>query len=395
MADQPYRRLHPAGNSLQNRASAEAAAYDCCMSESQATPRPVPWLWIAFIWLGFGLIDASQTVFPMRVQGMHHKWVLLFLVLVADWLPWALATPLVMRLGRRHSPFRSPALRTISLHAGLVIIVDVVTAAWSALLEVWLDPWSQTQPPKPYTSLWVAGLVDGLLTSLIVYGFILAITFAMESAERVARQRTEAAELGEQLAKAQLEALRQQMDPHFMFNTLNAISGLVRDEKNHSAVSMIAGLSDLLRRSALDTHRPQVTLGEEVDYLQRYLDIQRVRFAERLQVAVDIAPELYSEWVPNLILQPLVENAIKHGIAKRVEGGAIRVAARLAQDTLHLSVYNDGPRLPDDWEAASGIGLSNLRTRLRILYGTRFDLNLRSPEFGGVEVAVSLPLRRA
>jgi two-component system LytT family sensor kinase len=130
-----------------------------------------------------------------------------------------------------------------------------------------------------------------------------------------------------------------------------------------------------------------------VEYLQRYLEIQKVRFAERLQVSVDVPAELLPVQVPNLVLQPLVENAIKHGVAKRAEGGAIRVAASRANERLSLSVYNDGPALRTDWATSRvGIGLSNLRTRLQILYGTRFELSLRNVSTGGVEVLVSLPI---
>ena len=135
---------------------------------------------------------------------------------------------------------------------------------------------------------------------------------------------------------------------------------------------MIVGLSEFLRRASEDSHRSQVTLAEEVEYLQRYLDIQKVRFADRLQVSVDIPAELLQAQVPNLLLQPLVENAIKHGIAKRIAGGEIRVAGARLNGSLHLSVYNDGPSLRADWQANhTGIGIDNLRTRLQILHGER------------------------
>jgi hypothetical protein len=329
----------------------------------------------------------------MRAQGMHHNWVRLYVTLVIDWLPWALATPLVMRVGRRYPPFRSPNLKAVSVHVGLVGIIGLLTAAWSAVLEVLLDPWGQAQPVDSYVSLWLAKLSYGLLASLVLYAFIQAITFAIDSAENTASQRTESARLSEQLAKAQLNGLRQQMNPHFMFNTLNAISGLIRDRKNDAAVSMIAGLSDLLRRAAYDADRPQVALREEIDSLHKFLDIQRTRFSDRLRVVIDIPSDLYPVRVPNLLLQPLVENAIKHGIAKRIEGGRIEVTGCRSEGLLKLRVYNDGPRLQTNWEAASaGIGIANLRARLQILYGSNFELDLSSPEAGGVAVAVSLPL---
>ena len=181
-----------------------------------------------------------------------------------------------------------------------------------------------------------------------------------------------------------------------MYNALNAIAGLVRDARSDAAVGMLVGLSEFLRRAAEDSHRSEVTLQEEVEYLQRYLDIQRVRFGERLKVSVDIPAELLSARVPNLLLQPLVENAIKHGISKRVAGGVVRVAGAAQSGNLRLTVYNDGPALPTDWEARhTGVGIANLRTRLRILHGAGSQLELGSVDPGGVEVVVSLPFKEA
>jgi two-component system LytT family sensor kinase len=139
-----------------------------------------------------------------------------------------------------------------------------------------------------------------------------------------------------------------------------------------------------------------VTLEEEVEYLQRYVDIQKVRFGERLQVSVDIPAELLRAQVPILMLQPLVENAIKHGIAKRANGGAVRIAGARENDSLCLRVYNDGPDFPTDWHATrTGVGITNLRTRLEILHGKGFDLQLTHTDAGAVEVVVSLPLKEA
>jgi LytS/YehU family sensor histidine kinase len=181
-----------------------------------------------------------------------------------------------------------------------------------------------------------------------------------------------------------------------MYNTLNSIAGLVRDQKGDAAVSMIVGLSEFLRRASEDSHRSQVTLAEEVEYLQRYLDIQKVRFGERLQVTVNMPAELLRAQVPNLLLQPLVENAIKHGIAKRVAGGTVRVAGVCHNGSLCLSVYNDGPTLTTDWQAShKGVGIGNLRTRLQILHGNQSGLQLRRVDAGGVEVVVTLPLKEA
>jgi len=213
---------------------------------------------------------------------------------------------------------------------------------------------------------------------------------------RITRQATETARLNEELSRAQLAALRRQIEPHFMYNTLNSITGLVRDQKSEAAVSMIVGLSEFLRRASEDSHRSQVTLAEEVEYLQRYLDIQRVRFGERLQVTMDIPAELLRAQVPYLLLQPLVENAIKHGISKRVVGGTVRVAGACRNGNLCLSVYNDGPTLLKDWQAThTGVGIGNLRTRLQILHGSESGLELKRADVDGVEVVVTLPFMEA
>jgi LytS/YehU family sensor histidine kinase len=330
----------------------------------------------------------------MRAQGMHHDWVRLFVTLVVAWLPWALATPWIIHLARRYPAFPAPAARTLSIHVGALAAICLVSAAWEAALTFFLNPWSQTTPMGPFIMLWLSKLSYGLLSSVIVYGLIAAITIVVDSKERIARQHTETARLNEQLSSARLGALRQQMEPHFMFNTLNAIAGLVRDNRNDAAVGMIVGLSDFLRRAADDSNRPLVELAEEVEYLKRYLEIQQVRFAERLQVQLEFPADLLRASVPNLILQPLVENGIKHGIAKRAKGGTIRVAAARLDDRLRLSVYNDGPNVPVKWDTpCGGIGLSNLRARLEILYGGAFDLDLRNVSTGGAEVLVLLPFK--
>jgi two-component system, LytTR family, sensor kinase len=379
------------------------------MKSSSTTARSSNRLWLAVLWLGVALIDAAGTVFPMRAQGMHHDWGRLFLTMVVAWLPWALATPWIIHLARRYPVFQAPAFqapafhapvfqasvaKNISIHVGALAAIGLVSAAWEAALTFFLNPWSQTKPMDPYITLWLTKFSYGLLSSVIVYGLIAAISMVVDSRERMARQHTETARLNEQLSSARLGALRQQMEPHFMFNTLNAIAGLVRDNRNDAAVGMIVGLSDFLRRAADDSNRPLVELAEELEYLKRYLEIQQVRFAARLQVQLDFAPDLLRASVPNLILQPLVENAIKHGIAKRVKGGTIRVAGARLADRLRLSVYNDGPNVPAQADSTcSGIGLSNLRARLEILYGGDFELDLRNESTGGVEVLVLLPLK--
>jgi hypothetical protein len=195
------------------------------------------------------------------------------------------------------------------------------------LWEELLNPWALTPGPDPYLQLWMHKFYGGLLSYLVLYGLILLVNHVLDAREQLAFQQTETARLNEQLSKSQLSALRRQIEPHFLFNTLNAIAGLVREKRNDAAVSMIVGLSDFLRRVVEDSDRQQVPLGEELEFTQTYLDIQKVRFAERLQFSVDAPQDLLTAQVPSLMLQPMVENAVKHGIARRVQGGAIRITA--------------------------------------------------------------------
>jgi len=353
------------------------------------TPR---WLWLAAIWFGMGLFDATQNVFVMRAEGMHHYWGRLFFTLLISWLPWILATPLVLRLTRRYPPAQWKRVSTWALHLAACASIGVVYAAWIAMWEEWLNPWALTPGPDPFPQHWVHKFSGGLLGYLVLYGLLLLVDHVLDSREQLAHQQTEAARLNEQLSKAQLSALRRQIEPHFLFNTLNAIAGLVREKRNDAAVSMIVRLSDFLRRVVEDSDRQQVPLGEELEFTQKYLDIQKARFAERLQFTVDVPPELLPAQVPSLILQPMVENAVKHGIARRVQGGAIRITASRSNGTLTMRVYNDGPSLPAGWETSqSGIGILNVRTRLQSLYGDQFELSMRNQPPGGVEATLSVP----
>src|SRR5258707_3211632 len=362
------------------------------MDVSRMRSKSPRWLWIASIWFGVGLFDATQTVVVMRSEGMHHAWPQLFVTLLLSWLPWILATPFVMRLGRRYPPVQLRPFSTWVRHIAACATIGLVAAAWIASLEQLLNPWAKDPVQDPFAYLWLHKFYNGLPEYLFLYGAIVLVSHILDSRERFVRQQTETARLNEQLSKAQLDALRRQIEPHFLFNTLNAIAGLVRERRNDAAVSMIAGLSDFLRRVVDDSNRQEVPLGEEMEFLQKYLDIQKVRFAERLELNVDIPKELLAAQVPSLILQPMVENAVKHGIAKRVHGGAIRISAFRSNGRLTLNVFNDGPGLPAGWDKTnSGIGMSNVRTRLQSLYGTPFELTLQNQEQGGVEVSVSVP----
>jgi two-component system, LytTR family, sensor kinase len=363
--------------------------------ETAARPNSYNWFWIASLWAGLAIVDAAHNVFAMRHEGMHHEWMKVFFVLAFDWLPWALATPWVISLARRYPPaWKSP--QTWLVHVGVFVAIDVVASAWASALEVVFQPWMPDFESQAFLVTWPLKAYGSILPAFILYALILAVTYVLDSKTRAAAQDTATARLNEQLSYAQLNALQRQIEPHFIFNALNSISGLVREQKNDAAVSMIVALSDFLRRVAVSSHDPQALLAQEVEFLEKYLQIQEARFAGRLKLDIQIPDELRKAQIPSLILQPLVENAIKHGIAQRVLGGEVRVAASRANGLLHLSVYNDGPLLDRDGSAIKdGIGLSNLRTRLKLLYGNDCDLRLENYGITGVQVSMVLPYREA
>ncbi|HST09456.1 MAG TPA: histidine kinase [Terriglobales bacterium] len=363
-------------------------------TESQAERRSLrqSWKWIAVLWMGFALVNATQIVAGMRAVGMQHAWSRLFFTVLASWIVWALATPLVLLLGRRFPPTQWRSVRMWSIHFAACVTIGAIYSLWGAALQMALQPWGTVQVNEfGKTAFYV--FYGEFHLFLILYAAILAVDYTLESTRRLAQSETEAARLNEQLSRAQLDALRRQLEPHFFFNTLNAIAGLVRENRNDDAVSMIASLGDLLRRVLDDSSKQEVSLGEEMEYLETYLDIQKTRFADHLQLSVNVPREFLSARVPSLILQPMVENAIEHGIGKRAAGGAIRIAAARDNGLLTLSVYNEGPAIPDDWEQRrSGVGISNVRARLQSLYGSASRLNIQNRD-GGVEVQLSVPYK--
>jgi len=357
------------------------------MIETDTGVRPTRWRGFAAIWSAALLFDASQTVLFMHAVG-RRSWLLIFVFEAVSWLPWALATPIVVYLARRYPLTRSRIAIALGVHLAAFIAISLLGETWFAMLQALLNPWAYAPPPT-FAEAWVTSLPYQVLPYLIVYALIWGIVLIGDARERTAR-------LNQELSKAQLAALRGQMEPHFMFNTLNSITGLVREQRSDAAVNMLVGLSEFLRRATEDSHRLQVTLAEEVEYLQRYVDIQKVRFGERLQVSVDIPQEILHAQVPNLLLQPLVENAIKHGIAHRVAGGTVRVSGTRDNGVLRLSVSNDGPTgATAATDTHTGVGLNNLRTRLRILHGQASELQLTRAASGRAEVVVTLPLTEA
>ena len=227
-------------------------------------------------------------------------------------------------------------------------------------------------------------------------GAVLAIDYYQkfrEGKKEAAALQLRAFQLESQLAKAQLQTLRMQLNPHFLFNTLHSISALVREDNKILAIRMITELGDLLRQTLQLSGSQEVTLREELEFLKKYLNLEQIRFQDRLQIQMLIEPETVSANVPYLILQPLVENAIRHGISQSRKASLIEVRTSKQNGNLVMQVRDNGPGLPIDWKGWNGksIGLPNIKARLESLYQNSYHFELKNSEEGGALATISIP----
>jgi hypothetical protein len=359
----------------------------------------VKWGLIFCFWTVLGLLYTSQLYVGLRMEGMHHSFGrLLAWQLLGCWYGWVAFTPLILWLGKRFPVERSSWRRALPIHITACITLSVIHSAVVAISTLVFRPYDEMTKPLPFGEMFRGRLTSEFHLELIVYGMILGVGYAFSYYSRYRERELRTSQLEAQLAQAELQALKMQLHPHFLFNTLNGIAGLVRDRNNKAAVSMIAGLSDLLRHTLENAGRQEVPLREELEFLELYLDIQQMRFPDRLNVQMKIATEALDAQVPNLILQPLVENAIRHGVSLRASSGTVGVSARRDDGFLEMKVYDDGPGLNRQSDikergdgAVGGIGLSNTRARLRQLYGERYRFDVHDRDEGGVEAVISIP----
>ena len=361
-------------------------------------------IWVSFFlfWFALGLFSAGTFLVElprMRRTGPPPPGTLSmpwrqFLSQLAVWLAWAALAPVALWLRRRWPIERGALKRAIPLH---LIAVVLLCAAHSVIVV--LTMWLIMQPDQPLAEQQLTVLLTyfwlrDLPFCALFYGLILGIGSALDYYGQFRERQLRASQLEAQLAQAQLQMLKMQLHPHFLFNTLNGITGLVRDNDNAAAVEMLVGLSNLLRQTLDNAGKQEVRLGEELEWLELYLKLQQIRFSDRLQVSINAEPETLDALVPNLITQPLVENAIRHGLGPRAAPGSVSLSAQRAGARLELSVSDDGVGLPEGWHMASskGVGLLNTKARLQQLYGPDFGLEVRNRKQGGVEALLTIPL---
>jgi len=340
-------------------------------------------------WTLFGLYMAAQYYVYRTRAGLPASWVSLLVQELSYALLWAGFTPLVLWLAGRFPIDRTRWVRSVPIHMALSIVLAVAQKMLSGLFV------GLYQAGRGTTFSWEAQFQNLLLVvdyGILLYWMILLMHYAIAYHARYQERELRTSQLETQLAHAQLQALKMQLHPHFLFNTLNAISVLIRKDPD-IARRTVGRLSDLLRLTLENAGDHEVPLKTELEFLDQYLQIERTRFGDRLTVRLNVSRDLLEARVPNLILQPLVENAIKHGISTQRGPGLIEICAQRENGKLILQVRDNGPGLSKRGKTSikEGVGLMNIRARLQQLYGAASTFDLLNGEQNGLTARVVIP----
>ena len=368
---------------------------------ARAARAPLPaWVVAAGLWLAPLLFDTAQAWAAARTAGRDAALLPLLARGALFWSFWVVASPGIARLVRRVPPAPGRWARALPVHLAAAVVVSTAAQLYYGVVRrlegAPIPPEYRTVGSSVRAILVDEWLGVGILLYAVVAGAVVAIDLTRRYHARDSQAAEREAELQTRLVQAQLDALRSQLNPHFLFNALNSVAMLVRAGARAEAVRVLAGLGELLRHVLYGSGAQEAPLREELAFVGRYLDIERVRFGDRLVVETDVEPALLDATVPTLVLQPLVENALKHGIAERPEGGRVTLRARAGADVLRLEVADDGAGLPPGWRAEEGrgVGLANTRARLERLYGAAARLHVAGAAERGVVATVEIPLRR-
>ena len=310
---------------------------------------------------------------------------------LASWLPCALLTPAVLAGTLRVRVPGASLARALVPHAIGAALFVTVGGALMGIFE-YLLPWADRSEGALAAAQW--GILRYLGVDLLLYCMIVAAAEAAAHAWESRQRGIAAATYARQLAEARLHVLSAQLQPHFLFNALHAISALIWEDQAR-AERLLARLSEMLRLTLRSGTRVETTLAEELALLQRYAEVQEARYGDRLRVSFEVEPRVRGALVPRLILQPLVENAIRHGVTRRITPGRVDVRAWQGEGRLHLTVRDDGVGLRAGVPVREGVGLSITRARLRQLYGPEQRCELAPAPEGGAVCTLSIPLRLA
>lgn len=350
------------------------------------------WVLLVLLWSGIGgMFVGRYVVYAFFDAEAQFEWLRAFWVWIG-WVQWIVLTPLVLYLAYRFPIERNTWRRHAQIHVLGWLAVTVIDTLLYVVTRT-LFSWVARPPDVPFWEGVIQLFVSTLSVDLFVYAAIVAMVQAWAYYQKYQERESQAAQLEGQLAKAQLKALKMQLHPHFLFNTLHAISALM-DENVKASREMLALLSQLLRLTLENAEKQEVSLKQEIAFLSHYLEIQQIRFRDRLEVGFEVDPDVMHAQVPNMILQPLVENALDHGAAPDGETSYVTIRAYLRNESLVMEVQDNGPGLSKK-DAHSlrngGIGLRNTRERLAQLYGPAQQLTLKRPQEGGTQVSVTIP----
>ncbi len=348
------------------------------------------WLVIPAIWLVVAIFNLTRDYFLLLGSNRAFSLTQALPASLFFFGMWALLSPLILWFAQ---VFRIEGRRWVLKLAAHVLLAILFAVVVRTSYEYFLYLLS----PSPQKSFTVGSVLSVFVWSLeydmALYFVVLMVNHALEYFRRFQSEQLRATRLQAHLVQAELQSLKMQLHPHFLFNTHHAIVGLMLKQENDKAIQMLTQLSDLLRLTLENSNTQEVTLRQELEQLQLYLDIQQTRLGDRLVIKKEIAPETLPAQVPNLLLQPLVENSIRHGIAPYSMTGVIEIFATRRANILQLQIRDNGPGLPPDEALAckEGIGLKNTRTRLQQLYGESQQLALRNESLGGLSVTIEIP----
>jgi two-component sensor histidine kinase len=308
------------------------------------------------------------------------------------WYLWAVYAPLVAWLSKSYPIERGRVIFRSAMHCGIAVVMSLVHTGSRFGFQPAIRELGPSDPHSQWNVLSSLAVLE-LPVHLFLYWAILGGTLLLQYYRRLRERELAATRLNAQLVDARMQALRMQLNPHFLFNALNSIAMLVRDAKREAAVNTLERLSDLLRYVLDDSARQEVALKRELEFIERYLAIEKIRFQDRLEVQIDVDHNTLDAMVPNLVLQPIVENAIRHGIANRAATTTVTLGARKVGGALRLRVSDDGPgfRGTASVHGRPGVGISNTRRRLVHLYGERASLDVADAASGGAAVTITLP----
>ena len=356
------------------------------------------WLTVVAVWAVLGVIYAAPIYVEVRAEQHGHTAWRIFTWGILTWVAWAPLTPAIIWLARKFSVVGDAWKRNLVPHLPAFLLMSTLHSAAATAVTLWVKPFDNMgDSPKEFWPRFFSRITGSFGSDLLVYGAVIGVFYAFDYYRKYREREFLASRLEAQLAQAQLDSLRMQLHPHFLFNTLNNIVGLVRDNKNSAAVSMLVGLSDLLRHTLEHSARHEVELREEINFIKLYLSIQEMRFSDRLRIELDIDPGTTKALVPNLILQPLTENALRHGVGRSADSGLVGISSAVEDGRLRLRVYDEGAGLPEDWQlkGSAGIGLANTAARLQQHYDDDHEFDIRNRDGGGVEVVIVMPFRTA